>query len=43
VRLPCWKKAFIDKSEMIFSKDKMEKVDESKEKELYAKICELQV
>lgn len=42
-QITTWKKEFLSKSEMIFSKDKFEKVDESKEKELYSKIGELQV
>jgi transposase-like protein len=42
-QITTWKKEFLSKSEMIFSRDKFEKVDEAKEKELYSKIGELQV
>jgi transposase-like protein len=42
-QITTWKKEFLDKSEMIFSREKQEKVDESIQKELYSKIGELQV
>ena len=42
-QITTWKKEFLSKSEVIFSKDKFVKVDETKEKELYSKIGELQV
>ncbi|MDP4798316.1 MAG: hypothetical protein NWR50_05565 [Crocinitomicaceae bacterium] len=37
-QITTWKKEFLDKSEMVFSREKLEKVDENKEKELYSKI-----
>jgi transposase-like protein len=42
-QISTWKKEFLDNSEMVFSKEKPDKVDETKEKELYSKIGELQV
>lgn len=42
-QISAWKKEFLEKSELIFSKDNDLKVDESKEKELYSKIGELQI
>lgn len=42
-QISTWKKEFLEKSEMVFSKDNPIKVDEAKEKELYSKIGELQV
>ena len=42
-QITTWKKEFLDKSEMIFSREKLDKSDESKEKDLYSKIGELQV
>jgi len=42
-QISAWKKEFLEKSELIFSKENDIKVDESKEKELYSKIGELQI
>ncbi len=42
-QITTWKKEFLDKSEMIFSREKLDKSDESKEKDHYSKIGELQV
>jgi transposase-like protein len=42
-QISAWKKEFLEKSELIFSKENDMKVDESKEKELYSKIGELQI
>jgi transposase len=42
-QISAWKKEFLEKSELIFSKESDLKVDESKEKELYSKIGELQI
>lgn len=42
-QISAWKKEFLEKSELIFSKENDLKVDESKEKELYSKIGELQI
>jgi len=38
-----WKREFLDKAESVFSKDHAAAKDESKEKELYSKIGELQI
>ncbi len=42
-QISAWKKEFLEKSELIFSKESDLKIDESKEKELYSKIGELQI
>lgn len=42
-QISAWKKEFLEKSELIFSRESDLKVDESKEKELYSKIGELQI
>lgn len=42
-QISAWKKEFLEKSELIFSKELDLKVDDSKEKELYSKIGELQI
>jgi len=42
-QISAWKKEFLEKSELIFSKDNDLKKDEAKEKELYSKIGELQI
>ena len=42
-QISAWKKEFLEKSELIFSKESDLRVDESKEKELYSKIGELQI
>ena len=42
-QISTWKKEFIENSSVIFEKDLPQKADESKEKELYSKIGELQV
>ncbi|WP_149915239.1 transposase [Sphingobacterium cavernae] len=38
-----WKREFLDNAESVFSKDHVVTKDESKEKELYSKIGELQI
>ena len=38
-----WKREFLDNAESVFSKDHAVTKDESKEKELYSKIGELQI
>lgn len=42
-QISTWKKEFLEKSELIFSKDNPVQIDEAKEKELYSKIGELQI
>lgn len=42
-QISAWKKEFLEKSELVFSKQSDLKVDETKEKELYSKIGELQI
>jgi transposase len=42
-QISVWKKEFLEKSELIFSRESDLKVDENKEKELYSKIGELQI
>lgn len=42
-QISTWKKEFLEKSELIFSKETPVKGDEVKEKELYSKIGELQI
>src|SRR5690606_20427591 len=42
-QINAWKREFLDKAESVFSKDHASAKDESKEKELYSKIGELQI
>ena len=42
-QITTWKREFLEKAESVFSAEKQAEKDDSKEKELYSKIGELQV
>jgi transposase len=42
-QITAWKKEFLENSALVFESQRQEKIDDSKEQELYAKIGELQM
>jgi transposase len=42
-QITTWKREFLDRAESVFAAEKQQEKDDSKEKELYSKIGELQV
>jgi len=42
-QIAAWKREFLEKADLVFGSEKIIEKDESKEKELYSKIGELQI
>ncbi len=42
-QITAWKREFLEKADLVFGSEKVTEKDESKEKELYSKIGELQI